>query len=209
MPEGALATLVVEEEGEVSPEELRDVADEDLIRIGQTYLDNFGVLKKNFESTNDKDDFFVRFATAHNKTFSLRFDKLPTHLESALLKAAESVDGLNKLVTKPTTNVVSASLVYHSGHRKPSKWYTKSSNFSVTVRTNQLLHDLIEKQDKTSEVQQAISETLRVLLQVQTEMAKDVFDNVSVLQNSIFHRFSHIYSVRTINGTLYIVSNAL
>ncbi|WP_436663464.1 PadR family transcriptional regulator [Alicyclobacillus acidoterrestris] len=31
----------------------------------------------------------------------------------------------------------------------------------------------------------------------------------SVLQNSIFHRFSHIYSVRTINGTLYIVSNAL
>lgn len=32
---------------------------------------------------------------------------------------------------------------------------------------------------------------------------------LSVLQNSIFHRFSHIYSVRTINGTLYIVSNAL
>ncbi|WP_436663754.1 cation transporter [Alicyclobacillus acidoterrestris] len=33
--------------------------------------------------------------------------------------------------------------------------------------------------------------------------------SMSVLQNSIFHRFSHIYSVRTINGTLYIVSNAL
>ncbi len=32
---------------------------------------------------------------------------------------------------------------------------------------------------------------------------------LSVLQNSIFHRFSHIYSVRNINGTLYIVSNAL
>lgn len=184
-----LVSLSMEEN--VSFEEISGLSDEELIPIGETYLERDKNLKEFYDKTNVKLSFYDRF----EQTYKLQREKLA----SIMAEIIPDLSSISKAIQDPISrayanlqetfgklNFTSTDKEYlsygqplsHSIHELPK---LSLSDFKIPpspgYMTNELLIELLEEQrdnnKKNKDVQKSIAVTMKDMLNVQLELVKE------------------------------------